>query len=246
MKILTFSILIFTVSAFAQQNVSTSILELEQKVKYSSSQSPEHSYSYSKKLTREKKSPGLAILYSFLLPGMGELYAGDYSSGKYFTIAEGVLVATCIGMNIHAGNLKDNYKSFAAAKASVNTSGKDDTYFTAIGNYMSIDQYNDQKALYREFELMYNSDFYYWKWQNEKDRKTYRSMWSSSEQTYNDIRFVVGAMILNRVASAINAVRLVSAYNSNLEEDISWNISMDLKNEMNLPTSINLNFQTSF
>jgi hypothetical protein len=38
----------------------------------------------------QRKSPALAILYSILLPGMGELYAGDYSSGKYFTIADGV------------------------------------------------------------------------------------------------------------------------------------------------------------
>ncbi len=38
-----------------------------------------------------KKSVGLAAIYSLLLPGMGELYAEGFSSGKYFLIAEGVL-----------------------------------------------------------------------------------------------------------------------------------------------------------
>ena len=70
-------------------------------------------------------------------------------------------------------------------------------------------------------------------------------MWTSSEQTYNDLRFVVGAMILNRVVSAINAARLVSVYNKRLEE-LSWNVSIGLKQTANLPTSLNFNFQTTF
>jgi hypothetical protein len=36
-----------------------------------------------------KKSAGLAALYSLVLPGMGELYAEGFSSGKYFLLAEG-------------------------------------------------------------------------------------------------------------------------------------------------------------
>jgi hypothetical protein len=71
-------------------------------------------------------------------------------------------------------------------------------------------------------------------------------MWTSSEQTYNDLRFVVGAMILNRVVSAINAVRLVSAYNNRLEEELSWNVSVGIKHTVNLPTSLNINFQKTF
>ena len=56
----------------------------------------------------QKKNTGLAILYSALLPGMGELYAGDYSSGKYFTIADGVLWGGLIGVNAYAKNQEDN------------------------------------------------------------------------------------------------------------------------------------------
>jgi len=67
--------------------------------------------------TPQKKKPILGILYSLLLPGMGELYAESYSSGKYFTIAEGALWGVFIGMNTYAGWQQDRYISFAVSKA---------------------------------------------------------------------------------------------------------------------------------
>jgi len=148
--------------------------------------------------------------------------------------------------NVYASNQEDNYKAFATTNASINTNGKNDDYFATIGQYQNIDNYNDQKALERNFDRMYDSETFFWKWQNTEERRNYRSMWSSSEQTYNDLRFVVGAMILNRVVSAINAVRLVSAYNNRIEEELSWNVSIGLKQTANLPTSLNFNFQTKF
>jgi len=55
---------------------------------------------------KKKKSNGLAILYSMILPGMGELYAGSYDSGIYFTIADGVLWGTYVGMNVYGTGKK--------------------------------------------------------------------------------------------------------------------------------------------
>jgi hypothetical protein len=57
---------------------------------------------------------------------------------------------------------------------------------------------------------------------------------------------VVGAMLLNRLASAINAVRLVAAYNKRIEEEVSWNISVGISRPANLPHQLTLNFQKSF
>jgi len=44
-------------------------------------------------------------------------------------------------------------------------------------------------------------------------------MWVSSENAFNNVRFAVGALILNRLASAVNAVRLVAAYNRHLKDE---------------------------
>lgn len=193
----------------------------------------------------KKKNAGLAIVYSLLLPGMGELYAESYKSGKYFTIAEGALWGTYIGINTYGNWQKDRYKSFAAANGNVNPQGKDDDYFATISEYVGIEQYNNEKALERNFSEMLDENKYFWKWTSE-DRKTYRSMWVSSEQSFNNLRFVVGALIINRIASAINAVRLVSKYNKQQTEEISWNISAGVDDSINLPNRFCINFQTKF
>jgi hypothetical protein len=246
MKLSALLILTITSSVYSQQQTSFSTLLLEQEVKSSASEYSSANLNFSDDLQTAKKSRGLAILYSLLLPGMGELYADGYDSGKYFTIAEGVLWGTFIGMSVHASNQEDNYKAYATSRASINTSGKNDDYYATIGQFENINEYNDQKALERNFNEMYNTETFFWKWQSTEDRRTYRSMWSSSEQTNNDLRFVVGAMILNRVISAINAARLVSAYNNRIDEELSWNVSIGLKQTANLPTSLNLNFQKTF
>jgi hypothetical protein len=195
---------------------------------------------------KQKKSPGLAIVYSLLLPGMGELYADAYDSGIYFTVADGVLWGTYIGMNVYGNWQKDRYISYAQTNADVTIENKDDDYYATISEYLSIDQYNDQKAFERNFDEMYNTEQYFWKWNTSEERKVYRDMWVSSEQTLNDVRFVVWGLLLNRVVSAINAVRLVSRYNNNLSQEVGWNVSLGVQNLPDNSASYNLNFITSF
>jgi hypothetical protein len=240
------SCLLFSFTAFAQADSKSSIYELRHAVKENINILENQSLNYfSLSQSTNRKSPGLAILYSLLLPGMGELYADGYNSGVYFTIAEGALWATFIGMNTYAGWQEDRYKSYAVTKAGIDASGKDKDFYSRVGLYLNLEQYNNEKALERNFDQMYESQQYFWKWNSTEERKVYRDLWLSSEQTFNDIRFVVGAMLLNRVASAINAVRLVSSYNNRMEEQ-SWNVSVGLVNYPNMPTSLNLNFNTSF
>ena len=64
-----------------------------------------------------KKSIGLAIVYSLLLPGMGELYAGSFQTGRYFLAAEGALWITLAGFDIYGNALRDDSREFAAAHA---------------------------------------------------------------------------------------------------------------------------------
>lgn len=195
---------------------------------------------------KQKKSAGLAIVYSLLLPGMGELYADAYDSGVYFTIADGVLWGTYIGMNVYGNWQKDRYISYAETNADITTENKDDDYYATISEYLSIDQYNDQKAFERNFDEMYNTEQYFWKWNTSEERKTYRDMWVSSEQTLNDVRFVVWGLLLNRVVSAINAVRLVSRYNNNLNQEVGWNVSLGVQSYPDNSSSYNINFITTF
>ena len=232
---------------FSQTENPQSIQELKNSlmnsdVNYESSRISINSY-----LDSEKKSVGLGIVYSLLLPGMGELYADAYNVGKYFTFADGLLWGTFIGMNAYSNWQEDSYKSYAASEAGViNDANKDEDFYANIGDYTSVYTYNEQKALERNFDEMYDEQTNFWKWNSTDERRTYRDMWNSSETASNGIRFVVGGLILNRLISAINAARLVSAYNNRLEEEVSWNFSVGFMNTPNLPTSLALHVQKSF
>jgi hypothetical protein len=245
MKIISLLLLFVPCAVFSQSNDVKSLQELKSSIKNSTPDLQQVSSNLISDYSEEKKSVGLGIIYSLLLPGMGELFADAYDIGKYFTIADGILWGTFIGMNVYSSWEKDNYKTYAATHADVNNNNKDDNYYSTIGNYTSIDTYNNEKALERNFNQMYDTELYYWQWNSTEERRTYRSMWSTAEQTDNDIRFIVGGLILNRVASAINAARLVTSYNNRLKEEVGWNFSVGFMNQQNLPTSITFNFQKS-
>ncbi len=245
MKKILFAIAILSTYTFSQTNFESKFLSLQNSIKIIKVENK-----FQNNLTvynsSSRKSTGLAILYSFLLPGMGELYADSYSSGKYFTIAEGSLWGIFFGMNTYGNWLKDSYTSYASSAGMVNPQNKNADYYATIGDYMNIDEYNNAMALQQNFDKMLDPSKYNWKWQTIGDRKNYRNMWVSSEQAHNNLRFVVGALILNRIASAINAVRLVAAFNKNQTSDLGWNVSFDANNPETLPSTLYFNFQTTF
>ncbi|MCX8105936.1 MAG: DUF5683 domain-containing protein [Ignavibacterium album] len=246
-QLILFVLIIASNLILGQGSQTSSILELKSLLtKEDQTQSSQIIQNVLPSETKSKKNPGLAIIYSLLLPGMGELYADNYSSGKYFTIVEGALWTTFIGMNVYGNWQENRYKTYAQTYAGINPEGKDEDFYATIGLYTSIESYNNEKALERRYDEMLSEQKFYWKWNTTEERKTYRSMWTSSEQTFNDIRFVVGAMLVNRLLSAINAVRSVSSYNSSFENEVSWNVSLGLdRNQLN-QEMYKLNFITSF
>jgi len=247
MKIFSLVFLFSSAIVFSQSETAMSIQELKNSVKDSEKNYDASTVSINPYESNDKKSVGLGIIYSLLLPGMGELYADAYGSGKYFTIADGVLWGTLIGMSAYSSWQEDNYKTYAASTGGVvNDANKNEEFYANIGDYTSVYSYNDQKALERNFDEMYDEEAYFWKWNSTDERRSYRDMWNSSETASNNIQFVVGGLILNRIVSAINAARLVSSYNNRLEEEVSWNFTVGFMSQPNLPTSLTLNFQKSF
>jgi hypothetical protein len=172
-------------------------------------------------LAPSKKSVGLAALYSLLVPGMGELYAEGFGSGKYFLIAEGGLWITYAAFEIHGNDLRDGARSFAAARAGVSLGSQDDQFFVDLGNFLTMDEYNDKRLRDREPEKLYSAGSgQYWRWDSEDSRLTYREQRISSEDMYNNRKFVGAAIIINHVVSAINAARAAISYNSSLEKSL--------------------------
>ncbi len=153
----------------------------------------------------KEKSKTLAFLLSLAVPGLGEYYLNRFDVGKYFTIAEGGLWLSLYGFDYYGKFQRDNYINFAKVNGNVNTSGKDETYWAVIGNYMNIYDYNNEKLLNRQFNAVYDENTYYWFWNSNEERKKYRNLWLSSESAFNNKQFPISLIIINHIASAINA-----------------------------------------
>ena len=166
-----------------------------------------------------RKAPGLAAIYSLLLPGMGELYAGDFNSGKYFLAAEGVLWLTFAAFEIVGNDLRDDARMFAGAQARLTAPVLDDQLYVDVGNFNSLADYNDKRLRDREISRVYDpAHGYAWQWDSEASRLTFRDQRVRSETMYNNRKFIAAGILINHVASAINAARAAIVQNSALED----------------------------
>jgi hypothetical protein len=173
----------------------------------------------------EESSPGqksrfLGSVYSLLLPGMGELYAGKFERGHIPLIAEGVLWLGLIGFNSYGGWIEDDARNFASQHSGANFSGKDDSYDVDIENYDDIYAYNNAKLINRNIDDLYPVDpssGYYWKWDSAENREKFEDQRIKSDEMYNAVSFFVVGMIANRVWSAIKASLAVRDYNRELQ-----------------------------
>jgi len=161
------------------------------------------------------KAPGLAALYSLVIPGMGELYAGDFASGKYFLIGEGVLWLTYAAFEIYGTSVQRDARLYAVSYAGVNPAGKNDQFYVDVGNFLNVADYNDKKLRDRTSSLVYDpAAGYDWQWGSDSQRLTFREMRVHSENVFNNEKFIGAAILVNHVASAINAARAAIAHNS--------------------------------
>ena len=95
---------------------------------------------------------------------------------------------------------------------------------------MTIDDYNQKKLRDRQPEKLYDATAgYAWSWSADIDRMAYRDQRLASENMYNNKKFVVAALVVNRVASAINAARAAVSHNNALEQvmkDVEFSASL--------------------
>jgi len=195
--------------------------------------------------TEGKKSPALAAVFSLLLPGMGELYAGGFSSGKYFLIADGALWLTYAGVELYGNALRDDSRAYAVSAAGIDPTGKDDQFYVDIGNFLTLQEYNEKQLRDREPDRLYDATAgYAWSWTSDAARADYRDQRISSEEAYNARKFIVAGLIINRVASAINAARSAIAHNSALEQALGrLELSASVLGDLNAPHGVELSLR---
>ncbi len=189
-----------------------------------------------------KKSPAVAVLYSLLIPGMGELYIDRFDQGKYSFIAEGSLWLGYISYRQYGLWIREDARNFSTAHAGAVTGGKNDQFFVDVSNFTNTYDYNEKKLRDRNPEKLYNvNSDYYWNWDSEFNRQEFRSLRVSSEKVLNNSKFIIGAIIVNHIISAVNAARLTRQYNKEHEDGLgSWWLESSLLGQGVKPDGIKL------
>ena len=179
---------------------------------------------------KSKKSPGLAFIYGLLVPGMGHVYADRFNTGKYFMISEATLWLTYAAFSIYGNWLLDDAYDYATTHAGITVGDKarDDKFFIDIANYNNVDEYNNEKLRFGEYDKLYlpENGYYFW-WNSEEERRQYRGDKIGGDRTLNDRLFVVGAVLINHVVSAISAVFAANGYNSEISQKSSGGLRMN-------------------
>jgi hypothetical protein len=178
----------------------------------------------------ESKSGSLAVLYSVILPGMGELYADRFDRGVYPLVTEGALWLGLIGVNTYGTWVQDDARTYAQQHAGIDPSGKSEDYFVHIENYSDIYDYNNQRLVERRLDELYpDEDAWRWDWDSEDNRRYYKDRRILSDQMHNAVSFFVLGMVANRIWSAIQSAAFVRRYNAALEQQSSIMPTLDTR-----------------
>lgn len=182
-------------------------------------------------MTGSGKSVALAVAMSLVLPGMGEWYAGSFDTGRYFLMADGSFWLTFAAFRLRGDWLRSDARSFGSQHAGIDFSGKDDQYLVNVGSYNSVDEYNQARLRERQFDRLYVSPRDAWKWNSEENRLRFREMRISSDRMYENAKFAVGALVINRIISAFSAGRAAArAYRAGTDQG-AWRIGAAVMGE---------------
>lgn len=192
----------------------------------------------------ERKSVFAAVAMSLILPGTGEWYVGNVSAARIHLFAEGGIWISYTVFRLRSTWLRNDAHTFARTHAGATFEGTDEDYDVNIGNYMSVNDYNEAKLRSREYDLVYTEPRYAWQWDTDANRQAFKSNRIKSSEAKNNAKFVVAFAVVNRLISAFRAGRMASAYNASIAEHLQFDLQQ-ISDVRGTP-AVKLSISTSF
>ena len=177
----------------------------------------------SQSVTLEKSDGGGSklhyVLFSLLLPGSGQWAMGRPNAGKIYLGVDVTLWLGYLGMNRHTATLQRDLETYAALHAGVNTANKNDQYWIDVGSASSIYQFNEEKLRERDLEALYpEGSSYDWVWDEEESRVDYVEKRFDRLDWKRYTNWMIGALVLNRIISAVDVFRLIQKDKNSAED----------------------------
>jgi len=196
-------------------------------------------------IAAETKSIRKAMLFSAILPGMGEMYTKNYNRSATFLAVEAATIFTYFRLKSERQWAMNSYKDFAF---SITETPKDspDWYYQLLQDYSSSQAYNSSIIRdARNYFLIYQNDpVAYeeyldqylvpedkaWDWENNRNWYKFRNLRRDKQNMEIYMKFAFAAAILNRFISVIDSAILTKKYNKSLATTSSLSVYPDLVN----------------
>ena len=148
------------------------------------------------------------VLKSTLIPGWGEAVLENNKRARLFSSIELSLWTACLATYTASYHQMLQCQSFAVEHAGVDADNKDHKYWVDIGNYIDIDQHNSEHLRWRYLDEIYDESDR-WLWDNKNNMKNFESMRIRSDMLAKTGEYVIGAIIMNHLLSAIDTLYLL-------------------------------------
>lgn len=165
-------------------------------------------------------SPGRALLYSLLIPGLGHYYIDHqhWARGQVHLAAEAILWTALIGLKGYSHALHNDMFTYAAVHSGTNIGDRNRRFQLAVQDFNSLQDYNDYQARARNWDQLYPvSSKYQWNWDQQDNRLTYQHMSNRYDKLHQQVPAVIALMVANRVISGISAFLRARHYQQNVE-----------------------------
>jgi hypothetical protein len=152
-----------------------------------------------------KKSPGLAMFQSIVLPGLGHEYLGMENHAIPYFASEALFVFGAIFCEQYSKRMIENSHLYATQFAGAEGgSGADSRYWQNIGDFLDLKGYNAAQELNRVPDKKYVSTNLNWNWIDTSYMNEYRRIRSRGTNFHVAGTFFMGAMILDRVIAFVD------------------------------------------
>jgi hypothetical protein len=183
--------------------------------------------------TREQastKSARNAMIMSAILPGTGQLYVGNETKAGIFFTADILAIGTYARLQKEKRITTDNYTMFAHINAGLRRDASSEILGLAA-RYRSAQSYNDEVVQFARNRFLiwdYDPVRYeayiqrwsippedFWLWENDADFWEYRSIRNDRQNYELMTNFALGAILLNRILSSLDAAISTNKFNKN-------------------------------
>lgn len=158
--------------------------------------------------SQENNEPRGAFLRSLAMPGWGHFYAGEGNRSRALAHigTEAVLIGSFFGLAIRGNRLESDILTLSSLYAGVDLDGRERAFRLAVGDFNSLDQYNDFQLRTRNWDrLLDDIPENSWQWNSPENRLRFRDLRQSRDRVRNQLPAIAGLMVVNRVISAVSA-----------------------------------------